>query len=63
MLFLHFPGDDIICPCNNRPDTDGFYPCDADGNQIEPTLESNWDGLYICSRCSRTHRFLEEETA
>lgn len=59
-LFLHFPEDDIVCPCGNTPHTDGFFPCNSDGEQMEPTLESNWDGLYICQACSRLHRFLEE---
>ena len=42
-----------ICICGNRPDSDGFYPCDKDGNEIEPTTESGWRELYVCLNCGR----------
>jgi len=40
-----------ICLCANRPDSDGFYPCDKEGNEMEPV--KGWDGLYVCARCGR----------
>lgn len=43
--------DNYVCVCGNRPDTDGFYPCDSDGNDLEPVLDGLWDGLYRCDRC------------
>lgn len=43
--------DNYVCVCGNRPDTDGFYPCDSDGNDLEPVLDGSWDGLYRCDRC------------
>jgi hypothetical protein len=33
--------------------SDGFFPCDSEGEEVEPTLEewtSNW---YVCARCGR----------
>jgi hypothetical protein len=42
-----------ICICGNRPTSDGFYPCDQDGNEVEPTpteWKTNW---YVCGRCGR----------
>jgi len=60
LLILHFDSEDldeIVCQCGNQPHTDGFYPCDSNGTEIEPTLDSDWDGLYICPRCSSFHRF------
>jgi hypothetical protein len=40
-----------ICLCGNRPDSDGFYPCDKDGNEVEPV--EGWENLYVCARCGR----------
>jgi hypothetical protein len=45
--------DAWVCPCGNRPTDGGFYPCDTDGHEIEPTLESSWKGLYVCADCGR----------
>ena len=59
MTLLHSAEDDITCPCGNTPRSDGFYPCDADGNQMEPTDGGGWDGLYVCPVCHRLHRFEE----
>ena len=45
--------EDWICICGNRPDQDGFFPCDSDGNEVEPTpaeWKTNW---YVCLRCGR----------
>lgn len=44
-------GDDFRCDCGNDSRSDGFYPCDADGNEIEPVLGGPWYGLYRCDRC------------
>jgi len=40
-----------VCICGNTPSEDGFYPCDKDGNEIEPV--EGWEGLYVCDRCGR----------
>jgi hypothetical protein len=45
--------DAWICCCGNRPEQDGFYPCDASGRMVEPTPEDWTSGLYVCSRCGR----------
>jgi hypothetical protein len=42
-----------ICICKNTPTSDGFYPCDAKGNEIEPIKGSGWKDLYVCNRCGR----------
>jgi hypothetical protein len=49
----HEPGSDEawICICNNTPDSDGFFPCNKEGDEIEPV--TGWDGLYVCARCGR----------
>ena len=31
------------CACGNRPDLDGFYPCDPTGREVEPDPGSDWD--------------------
>ncbi len=48
-----------ICICGNRPDSDGFQPCNANGNEIEPLAGSDWDNLYVCCRCGR---IIQEKT-
>lgn len=49
----HEEGNDEawICLCGNRPDSDGFFPCDRDGNEMEPV--EGWEDLYVCGRCGR----------
>lgn len=44
---------ELTCTCGNTTHTDGFYPCDNTGNEIEPTKD--WNGLYICGRCGKVH--------
>lgn len=43
--------DAWLCICGTRPDFDGFYPCDRDGNEMK-TVEGRED-LYVCARCGR----------
>lgn len=40
-----------ICLCGNRPADDGFYPCDKEGNEMEPI--EGWEDLYVCASCGR----------
>lgn len=40
-----------ICVCKNRPESDGFFACDEDGNEMEPV--KGWKDLYVCGRCGR----------
>jgi hypothetical protein len=49
----HEAGNDEawICICKNTPVSDGFYPCNKEGIEVEPTAE--WDGLYVCAKCGR----------
>lgn len=44
-------GEAWLCLCGNNPSSDGFYPCDAAGNEVEPL--SGWSGFYVCLRCGR----------
>jgi hypothetical protein len=54
-VISHEKGNDEswICICGNTPVSQGFYPCNADGNEMEPNIGSNWDGLYVCLKCGR----------
>jgi hypothetical protein len=45
--------DFFHCVCGNTDDDCGFYPCDPDGNEVEPTIECWPDDLYCCDRCGR----------
>ena len=49
----HEPGNDEawICICGNRPDYDGFFPCDKNGDEMAPV--KGWEDLYVCGRCGR----------
>lgn len=42
-----------VCVCGNTPCGDGFYPCDRDGNEMEPVIGSDWENLYVCAGCGR----------
>lgn len=44
-----FEQDDYVCKCGNTSASDGFYPCNSSGREIEP--DENWQGLYVCARC------------
>jgi hypothetical protein len=39
-----------ICICGNEPSEDGFYPCDENGNEVEPVV--GWS-RYVCLRRGR----------
>ena len=41
------------CICRNTPNGNGFYPCDSEGNEMEPLIGSAWDNLYVCASCGR----------
>ena len=43
--------DAWVCICGNTPDSDGFFPCDAKGNEVEPV--EGWKELYVCANCGR----------
>lgn len=59
IINTHKAGETFVCVCGNTPDSDGFFSCDEAGRIIEPTADSDWDGLYVCERCGQLHR--EEE--
>lgn len=45
--------DAWICNCGNTPNSEGFYPCNSKGIEVEPT-ENDWDGIsYVCADCGR----------
>ncbi len=45
--------DAWICICGNMPSDDGFYPCNSQGNRVEPTEKAWTTGLFVCDRCGR----------
>ena len=42
-----------VCVCESTPGGEGFYPSDADGNEMEPIIGSDWRNLYVCASCGR----------
>jgi hypothetical protein len=53
-VISHEAGNDEawICVCGNQGDGHGFFPCNTDGNEVEPTA-TKWTNLYACGRCGR----------
>lgn len=45
--------DDFECACGNTVDEEGFFPCDLDGNEVEP--DESWEDNYICSKCNQIY--------
>ena len=45
--------DAWVCRCGNTPSAEGFYPCDALGNEVEPTPTKWTTDCYVCGRCGR----------
>ena len=44
--------DWLVCQCGNNPSRAGFYTCMENGEFVEPTLDSKWDGTsYVCTYC------------
>jgi hypothetical protein len=48
--------DEWLCLCGNRAIEDGFYPCNSEGEQVEPTDEDWTTNCYVCDRCGRIIR-------
>ncbi len=45
----HDPADNEawICICGNKPEHDGFFPCEDDGNEVSPDKGGLWVNLYV----------------
>lgn len=50
----HGQEEDWQCRCGNHTNAEGFFPCDWQGNYVEP--DAKWSGIYRCDRCGRLHR-------
>lgn len=44
---------DWACLCGNQPWESGFYPCDAAGNEVDPTPTDWTTNWYVCAQCGR----------
>ena len=57
-LTMDGQSEDWTCTCGNQPHTDGFYPCDPTGRELDPTLDP-WDGvLMVCGWCQTIIRMV-----
>ena len=43
--------DAWVCICGNKPHLLGFYPCDAEGDALEP--DGSASDLVYCDQCRR----------
>lgn len=41
------------CICGNTTCRAGFTSCDSAGNEMQPTIDSGWQDLYLCLECGR----------
>lgn len=41
--------------CGNSSAKSGFYACNSDGIEIEPTAQNGWQGFYVCAECGKIH--------
>ena len=55
-----FEGENFYCKCGNQPHGDGYFPCDKDGNNVEPTPEWGEFPLYVCAGCREIYLFKKE---
>ena len=57
-FLTHEPGNEEAweCVCGNKPDSDGFFPCNSNGDEVEPVAGQWEDDLYVCARCGRIIR-------
>lgn len=44
---------EMTCKCGNNTFDYGFYPCNEQGEEIEPTNQNNWKNLYVCAKCGQ----------
>lgn len=47
--------EEFQCNCGNTVMGSGFFPCNKQGDIIEPLKDSDWDLLYICPDCGRIY--------
>ena len=45
--------DEWDCTCGNNAFVSGFFPCNEQGIEIEPTIENGWTNLFVCADCGR----------
>lgn len=51
-----------VCTCGNTSGDAGFDPCLVETEEVvEPTVESGWDGWFVCNRCGLLHNFETKE--
>ena len=50
---MEFVTEDWECLCGNTPMQDGFFPCNTQGELVEPTPEEWVTNYYVCDRCGR----------
>lgn len=51
---------DTPCDCGNDTSQEGFFPCDRDGNEVEPLLGVWTEPLYVCARCRKIRKIIME---
>lgn len=58
-MITYHSTEEWVCECGNESYTGGFYPCDPNGRIVEPSMDGEWGGLYVCDRCDRLRAFVK----
>lgn len=64
-IVIHYVEDisePLTCDCGNTPESNGFPTCDEYGTEMEPAIDSDWDGTYLCNRCGKIHKVCETDS-
>lgn len=56
--FKEFSDDEFTCTCGNDCMGEGFFPCNKQGDVMEPLKGSDWDSRYVCLRCGRIYHVI-----
>ncbi len=54
-------GGEFNCSCGNYPNAEGAFPCDREGNYVDPCPDEWPDDLYVCDRCGVIFRIPEAD--
>jgi hypothetical protein len=56
MQYIKAKEGDFLCLCGNTASDEGFFPCNSEGEEVEPSLEDWTTDCYVCDRCGRIIR-------
>src|SRR5690242_18767899 len=52
-LVIQSEGSSFLCICGNTDVGQGFYPCNRQGEEVEPDAQHWTTNRYVCDNCGR----------